>query len=120
MPKVRRANGILRSTPGKALVLFWFALFHPQQSLDAQQNPDIRVDVDLVTVPCSVTDRAGAPVKGLKREDFILHDTGQPREIANFWEESELPPTIAFVADVSGSQSGFIKSHREAVAQFFK
>jgi hypothetical protein len=31
--------------------------------LAAQQKPDIRVDVDLVTVACSVTDHGGAPVK---------------------------------------------------------
>src|SRR3984885_4716405 len=88
--------------------------------LNAQQTADIRVDVDLVTVSCSVTDRSGVPVKGLKREDFELRDNGQPREIANFWQESALPLTIAFVADISGSQAGFIKNHREAVAKFFQ
>jgi VWFA-related protein len=88
--------------------------------LSPQSNPDIRVDVDLVTVSCSVTDHGGVPVRGLKREDFELRDNGQPREISNFWQESDLPLTIAFVADVSGSQAGFVKSHREAVAQFFK
>jgi VWFA-related protein len=31
-----------------------------------------------------------------------------------------MPLTIALVADVSGSQAGFIRSHREAVAQFLK
>ena len=85
--------------------------------LNAQQTPDIRVDVDLVTVGCSVTDRGGAPAKDLKPEDFELRDNGQPREIRNFWQESDLPLTVALVADVSGSQAGFIKSHREAVAQ---
>jgi VWFA-related protein len=88
--------------------------------LTAQTGPVIRVDVDLVTVNCSVTDRDGAPVRGLKREDFALRDDGQPQEITNFWQESDLPLTIAFVADVSGSQAGFIKSHRDAVAQFFR
>jgi Ca-activated chloride channel family protein len=88
--------------------------------LVAQTQPDIRVDVDLVSVACSVTDRSGVPAKGLKREDFILLDNGQSREISNFWQESELPLTIAVVADVSGSQTTFIKSHREAIAQFFQ
>jgi Ca-activated chloride channel family protein len=87
--------------------------------LAAQQNPDIRVDVDLVTVACSVTDKSGAPAKGLKKEDFQLRDNGQVREIRNFWQESDLPLTIALVVDASGSQSGFVKNHREAVAQFF-
>jgi len=88
--------------------------------LNAQQNPDIRVDVDLVTVACSVTDHAGAPARDLKAEDFNLRDNGQPVEIRNFWQESDLPLTVALVADVSGSQAGFIKGHREAVAQFLR
>ncbi|HWZ32742.1 MAG TPA: VWA domain-containing protein [Bryobacteraceae bacterium] len=88
--------------------------------LSGQQKPDIRVDVDLVTVACSVTDRGGAPAKDLKAEDFNVRDNSQPREIRNFWQESDLPLTIALVADVSGSQAGFIRSHREAVTQFLK
>jgi VWFA-related protein len=88
--------------------------------LAAQEKPDIRVDVDLVTVACSVADRNGAPAKDLKVEDFNLHDNGQPREIRNFWQESDLPLTIALVADVSGSQAGFIRGHRDAVGQFLK
>jgi len=88
--------------------------------LTAQQNADIRVDVDLVTVACSVTDRNGAPVRNLTLADFSLIDNGQPREIRNLWQESDLPLTVALVADISGSQAGFVKSHREAIAQFLK
>ncbi len=89
-------------------------------TLSAQQSADIRVDVDLVTVACSVTNHDGSPAKNLKAEDFTLRDNGEPREIRNFWQELDLPVTIALVADVSGSQAGFIRSHREAIAQFLK
>jgi Ca-activated chloride channel homolog len=88
--------------------------------LIAQQKPDIQVDVDLVTVACPVTDHNGAPVRNLTVADFNLTDNGQPREISNVWQESDLPLTIALVADVSGSQAGYIKDHREAIAQFLK
>jgi VWFA-related protein len=88
--------------------------------LAAQDKPDMRVNVDLVTVACSVVDRGGAPAPGLKKEDFRLHDNGQPVEIRNFWQESDLPLTVALVVDASGSQSSFIGSHREAAAQFFR
>lgn len=87
-------------------------------SLCAQQKPDLQVDVDLVTVACSVTDPAGVPAKNLRREDFGLRDNGQPRQISYFWQEADLPLTVALVADVSGSQAGFVKSHRDAIAQF--
>src|SRR5580693_6633616 len=86
----------------------------------AQQQPDIRVDVDLVTVACAVDNRDGAPAVDLKAEDFRVLDNGQPREITNFWQESDLPLTVALVADVSGSQAGYVRSHRESIAQFLK
>jgi VWFA-related protein len=84
----------------------------------AQQKADIRVDVDLVTVACSATDRGGAPVKNLKPEDFVLADNGVPQKITQFWQESDLPLTVALVADISGSQAMFVRSHRDAVTQF--
>jgi len=88
--------------------------------LSAAQDADIRVDVDLVTVACSASDRGGAPVKNLKPEDFVLTDNGIPQKIGQFWQESDLPLTVALVADVSGSQAMFIKNHRDAVAQFLE
>lgn len=88
--------------------------------LVAQQNPDIQVNVDLVTVACSVTDHSGAPVRNLTLADFNVRDNGQPREIRKMWQESDLPLTIALVADVSGSQAGYVKDHRDAIAQFLK
>jgi VWFA-related protein len=88
----------------------------------AQENvkPDIQVDVDLVTVACAVDNHDGTPAGNLKAEDFKLLDNGQPREIRNFWQESDLPLTVALVADVSGSQAGYVRSHREAIGQFLK
>jgi VWFA-related protein len=88
--------------------------------LAGRPQPDIRVDVNLVTVACAVDTRDGAPAAGLKAEDFRLIDNGQPREIRNLWQESDLPLTVALVADVSGSQAGYVRSHREAIAGFLK
>src|ERR1700719_3586648 len=82
--------------------------------LSAQQKADIRVDVDLVTVPCAVNTHGGAPAGNLKAEDFRLLGKLERREFRNLWQESDLPLTVALVADVSGSQAGYIRSHREA------
>lgn len=82
------------------------------------QSADIRVDVNLVTVTCAVTDRAGAPAKSLRIEDFTLRDNGKPQRIDHLWQEADLPLTIALVVDVSGSQSAFVEQHRHSVAQF--
>jgi VWFA-related protein len=88
--------------------------------LAGQEHPDIRVDVDLVTVACAVDNRDGTPARNLKVEDFRVLDNGEPRAITNFWQESDLPLTVALVADVSGSQAGYVRSHRESIAQFLK
>ena len=111
---VERPGWAPHASPMKLLMLM-FAFM-----LAGQQQPDIRVDVDVVTVACSVTDHSGAPAKNLKADDFDLRDNTQPRQIRGFWQESDLPLTVALVADVSGSQAGFIKSHREGIAQFLK
>ncbi len=86
----------------------------------AQTPPraDIHVDVTTVTATFTVSDRNSAPVKDLHREDFTLHDDGKLREIQAFWQESGLPLTIGLIADVSGSQLGVIRDHRENILQF--
>jgi Ca-activated chloride channel homolog len=86
--------------------------------LATPQEADIRVAVDLVTVPCAVSTREGVPIHDLKTDDFRLWDDGHLQEIRNFWRESDLPLTVALVADVSGSQAGYLRSHRQALAQF--
>ena len=63
--------------------------------LAAQEQHDIRVDVDLVTVACSVSDRGGAPVKNLKSQDFKLSDNGQPSEIRYFWHGDYHPSCLS-------------------------
>jgi Ca-activated chloride channel family protein len=88
--------------------------------LVAQRQPDIQVNVDLVTVACAVDTHDGTPARNLTASDFKVLDNGQPRAIQNVWQEADLPLTVALVADVSGSQAGYIKSHREAIAQFLK
>jgi VWFA-related protein len=84
----------------------------------AQVRADIRVDVGLVTVACSVNDRNGSPVKNLQREDFVLRDNGKGQPIEYFWQESDLPLTLGLIVDVSGSQSAFVESHRETMERF--
>jgi VWFA-related protein len=91
-----------------------------QENVKPDAKPDIQVDVDLVTVACAVDNRDGTPAGNLKAQDFKLLDNGQSREIRNFWQESDLPLTVALVADVSGSQAGYVRSHREAIGQFLK
>ena len=101
----------------------FFALFFClcMAGVAAAQNraADIRVDVSLVPVACSVTDHNVA-VKGLQKSDFVLREDGQPQQIKYVWQEAELPLTIGLIVDVSGSQSSLVHKHRHTLSQFLK
>lgn len=84
----------------------------------AAQQPSIKVDVDLITVPCSVTDRNGALVAGLGIDDFTLKDNNAPQHIKQVWRDVDLPLTLGLIVDVSGSQMGLVGKHKETMYQF--
>jgi Ca-activated chloride channel homolog len=67
------------------------------------QNPEatLKVDVKLVNVFVTVTDEHGAPVAGLKKEDFSLLEDGKPQTISVFDKESALPLSIVLDIDTS-------------------
>jgi VWFA-related protein len=86
----------------------------------AQHPPAIRVDVDLVTVACSVMDKDGALVPKLTIDDFLLTDNGAPQQIKQLWLDVDLPLTIGLIVDVSGSQMGLIEKHKRTMSEFLK
>jgi VWFA-related protein len=50
------------------------------------QTPLIeKIDVSVVNVDVTVTDRAGNPVHGLKRDDFEVFEDEKPQKITNFY-----------------------------------
>lgn len=60
-----------------------------QSSSPATANPTVRVSAELVTVSVVVTDKSGAHVHGLKREDFVLYEDNKEQAVANFEEIQE-------------------------------
>jgi len=60
---------------------------------------------EAVNVFVNVTDRNGAIVGGLTREDFALTEDGRPQRIAIFERQSELPLHLTLAIDTSGSVS---------------
>lgn len=66
-----------------------------------QPSTTLKVDVNLVNVFVTVTDDQGAPVGGLKRENFVLKEDGQEQTIAVFDKESAVPLSIALAIDTS-------------------
>jgi Ca-activated chloride channel family protein len=69
----------------------------------AAQGTTLHVDVKLVSVFVNVTDKNGALVGGLGKNDFALFEDGRPQEIAVFDRESETPLALTLAIDTSGS-----------------
>ncbi|MBI4875082.1 MAG: VWA domain-containing protein [Acidobacteria bacterium] len=88
-------------------------------SAQQQQLPTINVDVDVVSVLCSVQDKRGALIPNLSKDDFEVFEDGKKQEIRYFARETDLPLTIGLLVDVSVSQEGLIEAERRAASQFF-
>jgi Ca-activated chloride channel family protein len=61
----------------------------------------LKVDVKLVNVYVTVTDAHGAPVAGLKKDNFSLQEDGRGQTISVFDKESAVPLSIALAIDTS-------------------
>ena len=84
------------------MLLLACALARAQQApVQTQPDDTLKVDVRLVNVFVTVTDAHGAPVAGLKKENFLLQEDGRPQTISVFDKESALPLSIALAIDTS-------------------
>jgi Ca-activated chloride channel family protein len=52
-----------------------------QSQSSAEPETTLKVDVKLVNVYVTVTDAHGAPVAGLKKENFVLQEDGREQKI---------------------------------------
>lgn len=68
----------------------------------SDQEPAIRLQTSLVTIPVSVSDRSGRFITGLESKDFAIFENGVRQETAYF-ETSDRPFTVAILVDTSDS-----------------
>ena len=87
-------------------------------SLKTHTKP-VKVDVDLVLVPVTVTDPMNRLVTGLEKKNFVVMDGGEKQEVRHFSSE-DAPISLGVVFDNSGSMKDKIDKAREAVVEFFK
>jgi Ca-activated chloride channel family protein len=89
----------LKLTVSSILVLSFFLAFH----LAAQEDKPLRLDVKLVSLFVNVTDKTGAIVGGLTKEDFKITEDGRPQTIQLFERQSELTLNLTLAIDTSSS-----------------
>ena len=79
----------------------------------------MRVGVDLVLVPATVTDNMNRPITNLRKEDFGLSEDDARQQIRSFSEE-DAPMSVGLVLDLSKSMSNKMEMERAAVVEFMK
>jgi Ca-activated chloride channel family protein len=87
-------------------------------SLNAKVRP-LKVAVDLVLVPVTITDPMNRLVTGLDRENFELFEGSSKEEIKSFSSE-DAPVSLGVIFDSSGSMSSKMDRAKDAVVEFFK
>ncbi len=89
------------------------------EALHARPGGLIRMNVDLVLVPVTVTDPLSRLVTGLEKEDFKVYENNHEQEITSFANE-DAPVSIGIIFDLSGSMTSKLLRARAAILQFIK
>ena len=89
-----------------------------EPTLSPRTKP-MRVDVDLVLVPVTVTDALNRPVIDLPKQNFMLYEGGVAQPIRYFSNE-DAPISVGLILDCSGSMRNKIEYEQEALREFFK
>ena len=84
-----------------------------------QREEPLRVNVDLVDVLFTVSDKKGKLITNLKQSDFKVYEDDRLHSINRFTAETNLPLTIALLIDTSGSIRDKLRFEQEAAIDFF-
>jgi Ca-activated chloride channel family protein len=76
------------------------------------------VQVDLVELFVTVTDRDGRLSEGLTADEFAVLDNGRPQKVAKFEMVRDLPLTLGVLLDTSGSMRESVGEAKSAAQQF--
>jgi Ca-activated chloride channel family protein len=86
----------------------------------AAQSQGIHIEVDLVNILASVTDRESRPIPSLPVDAFEVYDDGVKQKIDIFEAETHLPLDLALMIDSSMSTKLDFPLQREAAARFIQ
>jgi Ca-activated chloride channel homolog len=103
-------------------LLLIIALVTQANSQQPQQPPPqtLSVNVDLVNVLFTVSDKSGRFITNLPQGDFKVLEDDQQQKISNFSNETNLPLSIALLFDTSASIQGRLKFEQDAAGEFFR
>ena len=79
-----------------------------------------QVDVNLVELFTTVTDKSGLLIRDLEREEFQVWEDSRPQEIAKFELVENLPLTLGITIDTSGSMFESLGEAQRAAVGFLE
>jgi len=88
-------------------------------ALKAHPGSFIRLNVNLVLVPVTVTDPMNRLVTGLEQQDFKIYEDNKEQKISSFASE-DAPVSIGIIFDLSGSMTSKLLRAKESLLQFIK
>ena len=91
----------------------------PREIRKPAPRADIRLDVNMVLVPVTVTDATDRPVNDLPVDAFRLLEDNVEQKIVSFWRE-DAPVSVGFVFDTSSSMQRKLDRSMAAVKQFLE
>ena len=88
--------------------------------LRGQEEPTLKVNVNVVNVLATVRTKKGEIVRDLSKEDFSIAENGRPQAIRYFSRETDLPLTLGLMVDTSMSQRKVMAAERGASSRFLE
>lgn len=85
-----------------------------------QDDDVVRVDSNVTNLPLTVTDQYRRFFTSLREEDVRVLEDGVPQKLFTFQRETDRPLALAFLIDVSESQSKTLPSEKAAVRAFIE
>jgi VWFA-related protein len=89
----------------------------PAPSQAPSPAPSIKVSVNEVIVPVTVTDEKGRFVSDLDQKDFRVFDEGREQKISFFTRERNQPVVVGFLLDLSNASRIHWKNYEDAATE---
>jgi Ca-activated chloride channel family protein len=92
----------------------------PPKPASADDEEVLSVDTSLVNILFNAVDKDRRFVTTLTRDDVRVFENDVPQEVSVFQRETELPLSLAFLVDVSGSQEVTLVDEKIAARSFIE
>lgn len=90
----------------------------PAATTTPSNQTNIRVRVEVVSVPVTVLDKRGVPVIDLTKDEFEIFEDGKRQSIRYFGKEPPLPLRIGLIMDTSNSARRQLSFEQDAASEF--